>query len=288
MRSCCNIHVQIVFPCVLLGTASVCVEAHQPASADDESSTQVVAETQLFNGTDLSGWTTWLVDEKRDDPRGVFRVHDGLLHISGDGFGYLVTKKAYRDYRLVAEYKWGDKNWQHRQGKARDSGIFVHVGGPDGNSYDAQGAYKAGIECQIMEGATGDLMLIRGRGDDGRDIPLRATARVGDKPDDDEWPYWSPDGKPRTLKLWGRVNWREKDPTWKDEFGYRGQNDVTAKPGQWTRLECRCTGSRIQVFVNDKQVNEMFDVFPSGGQILIQCEGSEIDFRRIELRPLGK
>jgi lysophospholipase L1-like esterase len=41
---------------------------------------------KLFNGRDLSGWTTWLVDTKRQDPRGVYSVRDGMLRISGDGF----------------------------------------------------------------------------------------------------------------------------------------------------------------------------------------------------------
>ena len=55
----------------------------------------------LFNGKDLSGWTTWLGDAKREDPRGVYSVRDGMIRISGDGFGYLATEKEYRDYRLV-------------------------------------------------------------------------------------------------------------------------------------------------------------------------------------------
>ena len=280
-----NISMQTVSPIVLL-SAVVCVAAHRQMRAEEAPAAKVAAETKLFNEADLSGWTTWLVEGHRDDPRGVFRVHDRQLHISGNGFGYLVTKKAYRDYRLIVEYKWGGKNWGNRREKARDSGVFLHVGGPNGNSYDGHGAYKAGIECQIMEGATGDLMLIRGRDDDGRDIPLRATAQVADRPDDDGWSYWSPDGKPRTLKQWGRVNWRYKDPNWKDDFGYRGRNDVAGGAGEWTRLECRCAAGRIQVFVNGNQVNEVFNVVPTAGQILVQCEGSEILFRRIELLPL--
>ncbi|HEX4611149.1 MAG TPA: family 16 glycoside hydrolase, partial [Urbifossiella sp.] len=54
----------------------------------------------LFNGKDLTGFTPWLKDTKNADPRRVFRVTDGLLHITGDGFGYLATEKAYRDYRV--------------------------------------------------------------------------------------------------------------------------------------------------------------------------------------------
>ena len=41
----------------------------------------------LFNGRDLTGWTTWLVDAKEIDPRGVYKVEKRLLRISGDGYG---------------------------------------------------------------------------------------------------------------------------------------------------------------------------------------------------------
>ena len=50
---------------------------------------------QLFNGRDLAGLTTWLKDTKHADPRRVFRVTDHLLHITGDGFGYIATDNEY-------------------------------------------------------------------------------------------------------------------------------------------------------------------------------------------------
>src|SRR5262245_28432138 len=56
---------------------------------------------RLFNGKDLSGLSTWLRDTRREDPRRVFSVHDGLLQISGDGFGYVATEREYQDYHLV-------------------------------------------------------------------------------------------------------------------------------------------------------------------------------------------
>src|SRR5438105_8432574 len=57
---------------------------------------------KLFNGKDLTGLSTWLKDTRRADPRHVFSVTDGQLHISGDGFGYAATEKAYRDYHPCA------------------------------------------------------------------------------------------------------------------------------------------------------------------------------------------
>ena len=43
--------------------------------------------TPLFNGKDLRGLTTWLKDAHHDDPRHVFSVDDGMLHLSGAGDG---------------------------------------------------------------------------------------------------------------------------------------------------------------------------------------------------------
>jgi hypothetical protein len=51
-------------------------------------------------------------------------------------------------------------------------------------------------------------------------------------------------------------------------------------------VECLCAGDCITVFVNGKRVNEAVGVFPAAGKILLQCEGSEIFFRTVELHPL--
>ena len=55
---------------------------------------------------------------------------------------------------------------------------------------------------------------------------------------------------------------------------------------EWPRVECRCADGRLEVIVNDTTVNEAFDVHPKAGKILLQCEGSEIFFRRLEVRTI--
>jgi hypothetical protein len=258
----------------------------------------------LFNGKDLSGFYTWLLDTKKEDPRKVFSVHDKMIHISGDGFGYLATEKRYANYELIAEFKWGEKNFRGRENKARDSGIFLHANGTDGNSFDGKGAYKAAIECQIMEGAVGDLLKIGGKWIvqlDGFKAEIETwpgwLANVSDQVDADGYRWWKKGGK----ALWnreqaGRLNWKAKDANWKDVFGFRGKQDVDNPLGEWTRIECTCWDDTITVAVNDQVVNQIKDclVFKinktdvSAGQILLQCEGSEIFFRRLELHPLPK
>ena len=84
---------------------------------------------KLFNGKDLAGFYTWLVDTKREDPRHVFTVTNGMIRISGEGLGYLSTAREYQNYHLIAEFKWGERNWSwgDRLEKACDSGIFLPV-----------------------------------------------------------------------------------------------------------------------------------------------------------------
>src|SRR6185436_3775140 len=47
---------------------------------------------RLFNGKDLSGFTTWLHGlGKNNDPTKVFTVQDGILRISGETYGALIS-----------------------------------------------------------------------------------------------------------------------------------------------------------------------------------------------------
>ncbi len=257
----------------------------------------------LFNGRDLRGWTTWLVDTKRRDPRGVYTVRDGMIRVSGDGFGYLSTDREYKDYRLVVEVKWGTQTWRTRKDMARDSGIFLHSVGPDGGSYDcgwrasrrnegsdiSNGAYKAAIECQVMEGEFGGILLIDGRYADGRNVPMRLDARVTrDRDAKGNAPTrFDATGKLETFRR-GWIHWSDRDPSWRDVFGFRGRSDIESLADKWSRIECLCAGDRITVFVNGTRVNEAHNVFPSAGKILLQCEGSEVYFRKVELHPLAK
>src|SRR4051812_11354308 len=78
-----------------------------------------------FNGKDLGGFTTWLKQTGRDDPRQVFRVQDGMLRCGAEDMGYLATRDAYQNYHLVVEYKWGERN--PRDKFVRNSGVLLHA-----------------------------------------------------------------------------------------------------------------------------------------------------------------
>src|SRR5205085_463425 len=58
----------------------------------------------LFDGKDTAKWSTFLRDHGRDkDPNGTFTVRGGVLRVSGQDFGGLVTRDEYANYEVVAE-----------------------------------------------------------------------------------------------------------------------------------------------------------------------------------------
>src|SRR5262249_49902647 len=101
---------ELIMPCrVSLGLLALMVLVAAIAGGDPAVPHVPKRKIQLFNGNDLSGLYPWVRDTKDKDPRKVFTVHDGMIHISGDGFGYLATTNEWRDYHLTVEYKWGKR-----------------------------------------------------------------------------------------------------------------------------------------------------------------------------------
>ncbi|MDB5310845.1 MAG: hypothetical protein JWO38_5047 [Gemmataceae bacterium] len=248
------------------------------ADPDPNEAVAPTAVASLFNGKDLSGLTVWLKDTKREDPRKVFRVTDGQLHVTGDGFGYAATEKTYRDYHLVVEYRWGKRT---DGGKfVRNSGILLHGTGPDGG---ANGTWMSCVECQLAQGCVGDLIVIRGTDEKGKTIPVQLTSDVALGPD--KRPRWNEGGMKQVFtnrQLW----WNFHDPDFKELLDTRGKADVESPLGEWTKVECVCEKDRITVIVNGTTVNKAYNVTPAAGRILLQCEGFELFVRKFEIHPL--
>lgn len=252
------------------------------ATKPDDALSPTDGPIRLFNGKNLDGFYTWLKDAKYEDPRHVFTVENGLLHISGDGLGYLCTKNCYKNYHLVIEFRWGERTWGSRVERARDSGIIVHCVEPDG-SYGQ--TFMAGIEAQMIEGGVGDFIVVPGKRADGSKIDVALSAHV--TKDRDGETIWNKAGDLQTFHS-GRINWFDRDPDWADVRGFRGKKDVESPGQEWTRLEVICDGGRVTQVVNGVVVNEGFDALPSSGKILLQTELAEVFVRRYELYPLGK
>lgn len=65
--------------------------------------------------------------------------------------------------------------------------------------------------------------------------------------------------------------------------------DSSEKPvGGWNQMIIECFKNSINVWVNGDLVNNGFDCTASQGHIALQAEGSEVEFRKVELTPIKK
>ncbi len=237
----------------------------------------------LFNGRNLNGFYTWIRGLTYSDPNKVFTVKDGMIHISGEGYGGLITNRSYRDYHLILEFKWGEKTWGNRVDRTRDSGLLLHCWGPNGGYGNT---WMASIEAQIIEGGVGDILVLSGKDPlTGQVLPTSLTAET--TKDRDGETVWKKGGERVTLSG-GRINWYGRDPDWADTIGFRGKDDIESPLGEWTRMEVIADGGLLIYKVNGVVVNEAFEAKPDFGKLLLQTEQAEMFVRRYELWPLGK
>lgn len=233
----------------------------------------------LFNGKNLDGWYKFVQNRGRDiDPKNVFTVQDGMIRISGEEWGGITTNEEFENYRLIVEFKWGGKTFAPRLENARDSGILLHSIGEDGAS---DGIWMHSIECQLIEGGTGDFIVV---GDGSKNFSI--TSPVASVKQGSSY-IFQPGGELATING-GRINWYGRDPGWKDVIDFRGSQDVEKPVGEWNKVECVVEGDEITIYLNGKLVNHATQVKPSKGRIQIQSEGAEVFFRKVELRPLAK
>ncbi|GAA4444408.1 hypothetical protein GCM10023091_34470 [Ravibacter arvi] len=232
---------------------------------------------QLYNGKDFDGWYKYLKSTgKGNDPKNVFSVQNGEVFITGEDYGCITTDDEYENYRLVVEYKWGTKTYEPRVDKARDNGVLIHSTGKDGAF---SGSWMYSIECQIIEGGTGDFLVV---GDGSENYAL--TANVAN-PDKEGAKLYQNGGRPATIHS-GRIDWFARSEAWKDTVDFRGKYDLEKPVGEWNTMEVVAFGDKVDIFLNGRLVNQAFNVKPSKGRIQIQSEGAEMYVRKVELTPI--
>ena len=204
---------------------------------------------KLFNGKDLAGWHVDV--PKADKNKSIapsFIVRDGRLVSLGTPRGHLITDKSYENYRLEVEYRFA--------GKPGNCGVLVHSSTP-------RALYKmfpASIEVQMHHQNAGDFWCIA----ENIEVP----------------------------------NMKERRPH-KEGQKFGGQNgdarrilnltDDSEKPvGEWNKMKIECLGDEVKVWVNGDLVNHGTKCTVSKGQIALQAEGSEVEFKGLLLTPLKK
>ena len=213
----------------------------------------------------------------RNDPKKVFNVvtinGKRVLHISGEIYGALTTNREYGDYHLRLQYKWGAKKWPPRATRPRDSGLILHATGRPEDAYWS--VFMLGLECQISERTTGDLLFMTNK--DSTLVPI-ADVRSGT---DNQWVETEP---------YQRVGGRGKNPKF-----YRSANYESAAT-RWTTVDVYVVGRTGVYLVNDHPVmafqnagiqqSDSTIVPLKKGRIQIQSEGAEVYYRNVSIRPI--
>ena len=138
-----------------------------------------------------------------------------------------------------------------------------------------------GIQCNMLEGATGDISIT------GASPKYRFRAQAEERPAGKKAGLYWKDGAPaRAFGPGSRLLWSGRDPSWQNVLGFRGQNDVEKGVGGWNTLVVAMKGDTMAVRLNGVTVSRATDLGVTRGKLQIQSEGSEVLFRRITLTPL--
>jgi len=262
-----------------------------------EGLSQVTQENwiQLFNGTDLHMWDTYLgphfgsgvnwdnIREKppvgtNKDPKGVFTIVelDGekVLRISGEGWGGIFTKEPFENYHLQLQFKWGDLKWYPREKTTdkRDSGLLYHGIGTHGED---DLFWLKSQEFQIQEGDCGDFWGVGG-------TIIDVRAKLGE------------DGKTYSYDPQAPLLTFSKQ----SEFGRHCKKNPDAEnpSGQWNTLELYCfkgtsvhlvNGRVTMVLENSRHRVDGQEVPLTKGLIEIQSESAEVYYRDIKIRSIN-
>jgi hypothetical protein len=200
----------------------------------------------LFNGQDLSGWH---VDVPAADEGA--EVEPSFLVRDG----LLVSMGEPRGH-LITDESFSDYRLRAEYrfvGAPGNGGILIHASTPRA-LYEM---FPQSIEVQLQSGDAGDFWCI----EEDIKVPDMETRRPRE---DNAWGGSEGDAR-RILKL---------------------ENDAERPLGQWNTIEIEAKGDTVKVWVNDKLVNEGHDASVTRGQIAIQAEGAEMEFRTVEMTPL--
>ncbi len=139
-------------------------------------------------------------------------------------------------------------------GEPGNAGVLVHASTPRA-LYDM---FPRSIEVQMEHGNAGDFWCIV------EDIQVRDMERRRGPPA--EWGIT--EGKARRI-----LNLTD---------------DSEKSLGEWNTMVVETVGNAIRVWVNGDLVNDGWDATADHGQIALQSEGSEVEFRKVSLTPIAE
>lgn len=148
---------------LLLAAVAGCGGGEEGAAGEDDLSaagaSADTAWTPIFNGVDLTGWTPKIrFSEFGLDSLDTFRVEDGLLTVSydgyttfGDRFGHLFWERPLSSYDLLIEYRFVGEQVSGGEEWARaNSGVMLHAQRPE--TMPADQDFPISLEAQFLGG----------------------------------------------------------------------------------------------------------------------------------------
>jgi hypothetical protein len=63
--------------------------------------------------------------------------------------------------------------------------------------------------------------------------------------------------------------------------------DAEKPPGEWNTYQVVCAGDTVTIFVNGQEMNKATKCAPASGYVGLQCEGGQLEVRRVTLEPLN-
>lgn len=202
----------------------------------------------LYDGKSLKGWVSDVPSADKDpNLPASFIVRDGNLVSLGNPKGHLITEKEFSNYKLVVEYRF--------PGQPGNCGVLVH----SSTLRYLSGMFPKSIEVQMQSGHAGDFWCIG----ENIEVPDMEKRRPRANPEQ-KFGGERPDAR-RIINL----------------------TDNSEKPlGQWNTMEILCNDGKVTVHVNGDLVNNGFNSTAKSGKIALQAEGSEVEFRKLELTPI--
>jgi hypothetical protein len=137
-------------------------------------------------------------------------------------------------------------------GRPGNCGVLVHASKPRA----LYGMFPQSIEVQMESGNAGDFWCIC----EDISVPDMETRR-GPKE------RWGTDGN-KLRRIKNLTDGSEKPP------------------GEWNTMVVECVGGEVKVWVNGTLVNHGSGATATKGKIALQAEGSEVEFRKVELEAI--
>ena len=203
----------------------------------------------LFNGKDLTGWHVDVPKADEDAEIGPsFIVRKGLLVSLGTPRGHLITDSSYEGYRLELEYRFA--------GKPGNCGVLVHCSTPRALFK----MFPASIEVQMQSGQAGDFWCIA-ENIEVDNMEERRPRKEGQE-------FGGNQGQARRI--------------------LNLTNDSEKPVGEWNKMVIECDDDEVKVWVNGELVNHGTKSTATKGQIALQAEGAEVEFKGLTLSPLAE